>query len=341
MKKYGSVVTLMCVGFLFLACQKPTTASLPSVIVSSEGEVAVVNGQPITADELNKAAKSQMQKIETEVYTIKKRVLDDLIEDKLIADAAKKKDLNVDKFLVQEIDDKVTKPTEDEIKSFYEANKEKAGKSFSDVREQIVNFLMQNRKARARADLLAKLRGDSTIKINIEPPRVTLDLKGLPSVGDENAKITLVEFSDYQCPFCKRVRPTIWRLMDEYKGKMRYVFGDFPLSFHQFAKKASEAARCAGDEGKYFEYNRKIFDNQDKLTVDDLKKYAKELQLNAKNFDKCLDSGKHSKDVDDAMQVGAGAGVSGTPAYFINGIMLSGAMPYESFKEVIEQEVNR
>jgi protein-disulfide isomerase len=171
---------------------------------------------------------------------------------------------------------------------------------------------------------------------------VTMDVANVTSaMGDKDAKVTLVEFSDYQCPFCKRVRPTIWRLVDEYKGKLRYVFMDFPLSFHKDAKKAAEAARCAGDQGKYFEMNRKLFDNQDKIGIGNLKGYAKELGLDVKKFDKCLDDGAHTKDIEASIAKGSSVGVSGTPAYFINGIMISGAQPYESFKELIDSELKR
>lgn len=300
---------------------------------------AVVNGVTITVADLDSSAKKQLQRVETEIYQIKKRVLDDLVEQKLIEDAAKKKGLSVEKFITEEVDEKAAAPTEDEIKAIYDSSKDKVGKTFDEVKNQIADYLKQNKKSRARAELIAKLKEGADVKVKLEPPRVAVDIKGAPSIGDKDAKVTLVEFSDYQCPFCKRVRPTIWRLTDEYKGKLLYVYRDFPLSFHKDAKKASEAAVCAGDQDKYFEYNRKLFDNQTAIGVDDLKKYARELGLNTKDFDKCLEGGKHTKDVDASVQAGAEAGVSGTPAYFINGIMLSGALPYESFKEVIDSEL--
>lgn len=343
MKKFFAVCVSILMVVAFASCKKPAgQAAVPEAKVIAPGEaVAVVAGVNITAEELDKAAKGQLQKLDTEIYQIKKRALDQLVEDKLIEDAAKKKGESVEKYVASEIDAKAAKPTEEEIKSFYDSNKDRIGKSFDEAKKQISDMLAQGKKMRARNDLIAGLRKDASVKVNLEPPRVQIDLKGAQFMGDENAKVTLVEFSDYQCPFCKRVRPTIWRLLDEYKGKLRYTFLDFPLSFHKDAKKAHEAARCAGDQKKYYDFNKKIFDNQTNITVDDLKKYAKELELNTKDFDKCLDSGKHSKDVDASVQAGMNVGVSGTPAYFVNGVMLSGAMPYESFKEMIDSELNR
>lgn len=340
MKKVSILVIGMAVAVLFNGCSKPASSTSSSGAPAS-GVAATAGGVSISMEELNQAAKSQLQKVETEIYQVKKRTLDGLIEEKLIEEAAKKKGLSSEKFLAEEIDAKVTAPTDEEIKALYESSKDKLGKPFEEVRGQITDYLKQNRKMRARADLMASLRQGADVKINLEPPRVTIDTKDAPSIGPKDAAITLVEFSDYQCPFCKRVRPSIWRLTDEYKDKLRYVFMDFPLAFHKDAKKAHEAAHCAADQGKYFEFNRKIFDNQSKIGVADLKTYAKELQLNAKDFDKCLDGGKHTKLVDDLTQRGAAVGVTGTPAYFINGIMLSGAMPYESFKEIIDSELKR
>lgn len=342
MKRSVYFVLALVAAVAVYGCTKPSAAPSASSTPTAPGSIAAtVGGVSITMEELDKVAKNQLQKVDTEIYQIKKRALDSLVEDKLIEEAAKKKGSSAEKYLAEEIDSKVTAPTDAEIQALYDSSKDRLGKPIEEVKGQIVDYLKQNKKARARNELIAGLKSGSEVKINLEPPRVVIDVKDMPSIGDKDAKITLVEFSDYQCPFCKRVRPAIWRLMDEYKDKIRYVFGDFPLSFHKDAKKAHEAARCAGDEGKYFEYNRKIFDNQSSIGLEDLKKYAQELKLNTKNFDKCLSGGKYAKAVEESIQVGSNVGVSGTPAYFINGIMLSGALPYESFKETIESELKR
>lgn len=345
MKKLTTVVLAVLLAACLVSCKKPAATSAPTTAApAASGDVAAtVGGEAITMDDLNKAAKENLARLDTEAYRIKKGVLDTMVEGKLIEQAAKKKGMTVEKFLAEEVDAKVTKPTDDEVKALFEARKGAAGNmTFDQAKGQLTDFLLQSRKAQARQALVAKLRQDAAIKVNIEPPRVNVDVASAThAMGPKDAKVTLVEFSDYQCPFCKRVRPTIWRLVDEYKDKIRYVFMDFPLSFHKDSRKASESAWCAGDQGKYFEMNRKIFDTQDKIGVDDLKKNAKDLGLDAKKFDKCLDGGVHSKDVDASVAKGSSVGVSGTPAYFINGISISGAQPYESFKDLIESEMKR
>jgi len=344
MKKLGIFVVLVASIALLAACSKGSKAApaaTPTPMQSKGDVAATVNGTPITIEELDATLKNQLARVQTQIYQIRKQGLDSMIEDKLIAEAAKKKGKSVEEFTKEEIDAKVQEPTEQEVRSLYDARKGQETLPFEKVKDQLITFLKQSRKNQAKQNLVASLKKDADIKVALEVPRVKIDVGDAPAMGPKDAKVTLVEFSDYQCPFCKRVRPTIWQLVDQYKDKMRYVFLDFPLSFHQFSRKAHEGSRCAGDQGKYFEYNRKIFDNQTNLSVDDLKKYAKDLMLNTTRFNKCLDSGAHAKDVDKSIALGSSVGVTGTPSFFINGIQLSGAQPVGAFKDIIDGELNK
>ncbi|MBI5393346.1 DsbA family protein [Candidatus Woesearchaeota archaeon] len=160
--------------------------------------------------------------------------------------------------------------------------------------------------------------------------------------GDKNAKVTIVEFSDYQCPFCGRFfRDTLPQVEEQYvkTGKVKMVFRDFPLSFHENAQKAGEAAECAGDQDKYWEMHDKLFQNQQKLAVSDLKQYAVDLKLDTKAFNDCLDSSKYKAEMQKDMADGSSYGVSGTPAFFINGRKLVGAQPFSAFKSIIDAEL--
>lgn len=155
--------------------------------------------------------------------------------------------------------------------------------------------------------------------------------------GDFNAPITLVEFSDFECPFCERHYPTLNQIISNYKGKVRLVYKHFPLSFHPSAQKAAESSECASEQGKFWEYHDKIFTNQPSgLSLDKFKQWAVELKLNAKKFNDCLDSGKYAAKVQADSQEGAQKGVSGTPATFVNGQLVSGAVSYEQFKQIID-----
>jgi len=335
MKKFVSFAFLTVLACVALAA---CSGSCPQS-QDDKTPAATVNGEVITMGDLNKAAKDRLAKVETQIYQTKKMVLDGMIEDKIIAEEAKKKGLTPEQFMTQEVGSKATPPNDEEVKALYDARKGTMNQKFDEVKDQIRNYLTMNRTARARAELLAKLRSDATVKIDLNPPRVNIDTAGAPEMG--GGKVTIVEFSDYQCPFCQRTRPTIWKLMEEYDGKVKYVFMDFPLSFHKDSKKAHEAARCAGDQGKYFDFNKKIFENQSKISVADLKATAKGMELDTAKFDECLDSGAHAADVEKSIAAGMQAGVSGTPTFFIDGILLSGAQPYASFKELIDSELTR
>lgn len=179
---------------------------------------------------------------------------------------------------------------------------------------------------------------------------VTTSIDDDPVKGNADAPVTIVEFSDYQCPFCGRfVKQTFPELNEKYivTGKVKYVFRDFPLEFHKLAPKASEAANCAGDKGKYWEMHDKLFDNQTALTLDDLRQYAKDIGLDAGSFNKCLDSGKHAAEIEKDLEDGRKAIISGTPSFIIGktqsgkkeivGKKIIGARPFSSFEQIIEQ----
>ncbi len=176
----------------------------------------------------------------------------------------------------------------------------------------------------------------------IPPARAEVEIEGHPMKGSPDAPVTIVEFSEFQCPFCARYTQETFPLIDEtyiQTGKVKYVFRHFPLSFHENAQKAAEASACAEEQGMFWEYHDVLFANQDALDVASLKRYAEELGLDTAKFNACLDSGamadKVQKDASDA----ASLGVSGTPAFFINGIALTGAQPFSAFQSLIEEEL--
>ncbi len=162
-----------------------------------------------------------------------------------------------------------------------------------------------------------------------------------PVKGDSNAKITIIEFSDFECPFCQKVEPTLKKIMDKYAGKVKLVYRDFPLAIHKNAQKAAEASQCADEQGKFWDYHGLLYANQKALTIADLKKYAVDLKLDATKFNECLDSNKFADEVKKDLADGEAAGVDGTPAFFINGRKIVGAQPYEAFEKIIEEELKK
>jgi protein-disulfide isomerase len=186
---------------------------------------------------------------------------------------------------------------------------------------------------------------------NLPPQNVTVSLGNKPSKGDKNAKLTLVEFSDYQCPFCSRsFRDTLRQIEKEYvlTGKLKYILRDFPIeSIHKDAFKAAEAANCAGEQGKYWEMHDRLFRNQNQLDAGELPKHAQAIGLSLSVFQQCVDTGKYASEVRKDLEDGRRAGVQGTPTFFL-GVqdsdsqsikilrVIVGAQPYVQFKEAIE-----
>lgn len=156
--------------------------------------------------------------------------------------------------------------------------------------------------------------------------------------GSKDAKVTLVEWSDFQCPFCSRFHPSVVRAMQEYSGKVRWVYRHFPLdSIHPNARPAAEASECAAEQGKFWEFADKLFERQPQIGPDLYKSLAKELGLNESKFNDCVTSRKYQQKVTDDEQAGLSVGVRGTPGSFVNGIEVPGAVPYEQLKAQIDQ----
>ena len=181
---------------------------------------------------------------------------------------------------------------------------------------------------------------------NLPTGPVDVSAAGNPSLGKDDAKVTVIEFSDFQCPFCARFRE---QSFDQIKknyidtGKIKFVYRDFPLSsIHPMAEKGAEAAECANEQGKFWEYHDVLFSKQDEWTTagaPKLKEYAKDLKLDTNKFNKCLDDGKYANEVKKDFDDGVAAGVQGTPSFFINGKQLSGAQPYPAFQSAIDSEL--
>jgi len=165
---------------------------------------------------------------------------------------------------------------------------------------------------------------------------------GAPILGEEDAPVTIVEFSDFQCPYCARFfEQTFPQLKENYikTGKVKLAFRHLPLSFHQYAQKTAEASECANEQGKFWEYHDTVFNNQDQLSDTILSTWAGEIGLDVKKFDDCLESGKYKEKVQADSNDAGSYGVSGTPSFFINGKLLVGAQPYEAFQQVIDAEL--
>ncbi|MBI4515875.1 MAG: thioredoxin domain-containing protein [Deltaproteobacteria bacterium] len=311
-------------------------AGLVSAVRAADSDVlATVDGKPITEGDVRKLVQGKLISIESEMYDAKKEGVDALIMQRLLEKEAKAKGVSVDALLETEIAAKVSEPTSAEVESLYEQAKDRIEKPIEEVREALVQHLRNARIEAMRETYVGRLRSQAKVSIKIKPPVVNVPGTG-PTRGPANAPITIIEFSDFQCPYCSRAEQAVEQVLSTYKDKVRLVFRDYPLGFHPFAQKAAEAARCAGDQGKYWEYHGTLFKNQQALQQSDLEKYAADLKLDSEKFKTCLTSDKYAEAVQKDVEVGNSVGVNGTPAFFINGRFISGAVPFENFQEIID-----
>ena len=189
-----------------------------------------------------------------------------------------------------------------------------------------------------------ELRREATddVVVTLAPPRQEIEvLPEDPVRGPDNAPIEIVEFSDFDCPYCQRATNTLAKILVEYGDQIRFVYKDYPLPSHPNAFKAAEAGNCANDQGQFWPFHDRLFERQGSLDVPSLKTYASELGLDTDAFEACLDSGQYASRVERDLQIGSGYGVSSTPTLFVNGRAVVGAMPYESFVEIIQEELSR
>ncbi|MBX7147617.1 thioredoxin domain-containing protein [bacterium] len=347
------IVALLLTFSAFVACKpeahtaspaadNKSAASSPAPAPSGGDVLARVNGVDITDAEVSAALSKQLSKVQSQIFDIKRNGLQDMIEDKLLEAEAKKRGVTLEELLKTEVKDKITEPTETDLKNFYEFAKARFNNApFEQVKPQLMAQVSATKERTVYNDFIKKLKEGSKVEILMQRPRIEVSADDDPSKGDVDAPIQIIEFSEFQCPFCKKARPTVEQILETYKGKVHYVFRDFPLSFHKNAPKASEAANCAGDQKKYWEYNHNLWENQKGLEIENLKQYAADLKLDTKKFNECLDSGKFKAEIDKDIKEGSESGVSGTPAYFINGIFVSGAQPFDRFKEIIDEELDR
>jgi protein-disulfide isomerase len=305
--------------------------------------LAEVNGDAITVKDVEQAAGARLSQLEEQIYELKRRELDALIADRLFAQEAARRNITVPALLDAEITAKVGLVTEQEIETFYRANKARVRGDEASARQQIRAHLQQQKLFARRDAFVASLRSQAKIVTRLPRPpvvRLAVRTEGAPSRGAAEAPVTIVEFSDFHCPFCKQSQATLKQLLDRYPGKLKHVYRDFPLDqLHPHARGAAEAARCANDQAKFWEYHDVLFAHPPQAGREVLRRYAEQVGLDLAAFDRCLASGVHREAVQRDLDEGAGLGITGTPAFFINGRRLVGAQQLEAFTRVIEEEL--
>ena len=329
---------LRCACFLVVGL---CLSAVPNLLGQSgqdpKGVVAKVGGANLTYADLEKSQGGKLLQAQYQYYLNERKALEDLIDNQLLADEAHKRNVTVDQLLDTVVYKDVKDPTEDQLEVYYEGLDTK--EPYAAVRNDVLQHIRDLRRAKARTAFVDNLRQQAQINVLLMPPVADVNIAKAYTNGSPEAQVTLVEFADYECPYCQKVNPQIQQMKKEYGDKLTIVYKDFPLPMHHSSEKAAEAARCAGEQGKFWQYHDVLFYSK-QLEVDALKEHARVINLDVDRFDTCLDSGSQAAAVKRDLDEAESLGLTGTPSFFVNGHFFSGVVDIGTLKDMVNQQLN-
>lgn len=333
------VVAVLAVS---LASTSACAQQSPAPQSTTEAVVATLAGQPITARELEQEVAPRLLSVRQQEYQIKSEAIRELAFRRQQERAAASAGISVEELMRREVTEKVTAPSEEEIAQIVQQYRSRLpadeAQAKTVVRQGLAQQRLQQREVAFREELLAGVE----LRILLEPPRAAVPLgEHEPARGPARAPVTLVEFSDFQCPYCARSQSVLQQIHAAYGDKVRFVFKHLPLEMHKDARRAAEASLCAADQAKFWEFHDWMFANMNQLSEPQLVAQATALGLDVERFTRCLTSGEKAEAVNADMMAARELGITGTPAFVVNGRMVMGAQPFEAFKEVIDDELAR
>jgi protein-disulfide isomerase len=310
--------------------------SIPALGQSSSSVVAEIDGRKVTVDELEQKEAGKLLQAKYKYYLAERDALEQLINDELLNMQAKKEGVSLDELFKRHISSNIPEPTEDQLRFYYEGVQTE--ESYESARPHIIDTVHQLRLKKARDAYITNLRAEYGVVVELSQPSAQVDVAGAPRLGPEKAPVQVIEFADYECPYCQKIYPDLAKLRDQFGDKVSLVYKDFPLPMHPLAARAAEAARCAGEQGKFWEFHDSLFQTK-RLQISDLKEQAATLKLDSAKFDQCLDSGAQAAAVKKDSQEGLRLGLQGTPSFFINGHFMSGAIGYSKLRETVLEKL--
>lgn len=310
--------------------------------------VATWEGGQLTYGDIAGEIKNDLVRLEadylTQRYDAEAAKLEERVNTALLEAEAKKQGLpDAMGLLKKEVEDKTPAATDAEIQELFDANARRMrGKTLDEVRPDVEKAVQQRKQGERYAIYISDLRKKYGVVDQLpypDLPRFDVSADDDPFEGNADAPITIVQFAEYQCPYCGKARESVDQVMKTYEGKVRFVFRDFPLGFHDRAIPAATAANCAEKQGKYWQVHNALMSNQRALEEADLERVARDAGLDIAKWQACRQDPAVTEEIQKDMADGQAVGVTGTPAFFVNGVMLSGAQPYERFKAIIDREL--
>jgi len=316
----------------------------PITLRAQEGnKAAEVNGAPILAAEVDAKLGNNLAQLQQQIYNLRQQQLDSMIDQKLLEDEAAKQGVTISALVQAEITSHVPQATSEDAAKFFKDNSEKLKGDLPSLEGQIKAFLTAQRMQVRQREYLQSLRSAAKVSIFLPRPpiyRSVVATEGAPFRGGASAPVTIAEFSDFHCPFCRKVQPVLDDLRAKYGAKIKIVYRDFPLdNLHPHAREAAEASHCAIEQGRFWEFHDLLFKNDPDSSRDALDRFAKEVGIDVAAFEACRSSGKYAASVKASAQEGTQLGITGTPTFFVNGRILVGAQPADAFIRIIDEEI--
>ncbi|MGA9259681.1 MAG: thioredoxin domain-containing protein, partial [Candidatus Sulfotelmatobacter sp.] len=318
--------TLIALGLGIALC----AFSIPAIGQDSSSVVAEIAGQKVTADELEQKEAGKLLQAKYKYYLAERDALEQFIDDQLLEMQAKKEGVTLDELFKRHVAIHVPEPTEDQLRFYYEGVQ--TDEPYETARPNIIDTVHQLRTKKARDAYIAELRAQYGVVVELNQPSAHVEVANAPRLGPENAPVQIIEFADYECPYCQKVNEDLNRLREQFGNQVSVVYKDFPLPMHPLAPRAAEAAHCAGAQGKFWEFHDALFQTK-RLQTSDLKQQARTLKLDTARFDQCLDGGEEIAVVKKDAQEGQRLGLQGTPSFFINGHFMSGAIGFMKLRD--------
>jgi protein-disulfide isomerase len=320
--------------FVIARCMVGLAALVMSAPVAHAGDdsrktVAIVDGHAITQQELDTT-------IAVGLYELRKQALDQFIDNYLVEQAARRAHLTIPEYLDRET---AVTVSDADARAQYDKYKSQIKIPFDELKSRLIASLTSQRQAQRQTALRAKLRSDAHVELRLEPPRLEVAVAHSPSLGPASAPVTMIEFGDFQSTFCKMEEGALQHVRDRYGDQVRLVFKDFPLLTSKDAVEAAKAARCANEQGRFWQFHDVLYADQSKLMVPDLKAAARRLGLDSVKFDSCLASGKYSSAIEEDIDEGLRLGIRSAPTFVVNGHLHAGLQSTAGFEQMIDQEL--
>jgi protein-disulfide isomerase len=314
------------------------TASMVCRLSAADAHtILTVDGVSIPTAEIERKQGNSLFQARNTYFQAERAAVQEFVDGYLLEREAKKMNLTVEQLLDKTVYNTMPgDPSEEALRFYYEGLNAK--EPFEAVRQQIIDHIRNVRKERLKTAYMAKLKENAKVVMSLSVPRAEITTSDAPSRGEAKAKVQIVEYADYECPYCQQVRPALDRIEKDYAGKINFFYKDTPLPSHANAAKAAEAAHCSQDQNKYWEMHDTMFKTK-ALDVVSLKDHAKTMKLDTAKFDTCLDSGKYATLVKAQLDEAMALKIEGTPSFFINGRFYAGNLSYEDLKGVIDEEL--